>query len=129
MKRVLLIDQDPSAMLRLGLRCLEREVGVVMAENLCEGVRALLQGPVSLIAVDAALLRLTPREHATLFERVAPGVPVLVVFRPDAPLELRVAYEVLGFTTLTRPLAAEDLMEKVPPAAADLMEKAPAAAK
>jgi hypothetical protein len=40
-----------------------------------------------------------------------------------------VAYEVLGFTTLTRPLAAEDLMEKVPPAAADLMEKAPAAAK
>jgi DNA-binding NtrC family response regulator len=128
MKRVLLIDQDPGAMLRLGLRCLEREVGVVMAENLCEGVRALLQGPVSLIAVDAALLRLTPREHATLFERVAPGVPVLVVFRPDAPLELRVAYEVLGFTTLTRPLAAEDLMEKAA-AAEDPMEKAPAAAK
>jgi hypothetical protein len=55
-------------------------------------------------------------------------VPVLVVFRPDAPLELRVAYEVLGFTTLTRPLAAEDLMEKAA-AAEDPMEKAPAAAK
>jgi hypothetical protein len=78
----------------------------------CEAVRALLQAPVSLIAVDAALLRLTPREHATLFERVAPGVPVAVVFRPEASLELRVAYEVLGFKTLTRPLAAEDLLEK-----------------
>ena len=112
MKRVLLIDRDPSVMQRVGLKCLEREVGVVMAENLCEGVRALLQASVSLIVVDAALLRLTPREHATLFERVAPDVPVLVVFRPDAPLETRVAYEVLGFKTLTRPLAVEDLLDK-----------------
>jgi DNA-binding response OmpR family regulator len=114
MKRVLLIDQDPGAMQRVGLRYLEREIGVMMAENLCEGVRALLQAPVSLIVVDAALLRLTPREHATLFERVAPGVPVLVLFRSDAPLEMRVAYEVLGFKTLTRPLAVDDLIEKTP---------------
>ncbi len=112
MKRVLLIDQDPNVMQRVGLQCLERGVGVVMAENLCEGVRALLQSSVSLIVVDAALLRLTPREHATLFERVAPDVPALVVFRPDASLETRVAYEVLGFKTLTRPLALEDLLEK-----------------
>ena len=69
MKRVLLVDQDPNVMQRVGLQCLERGVGVVMAENLCEGVRALLQSSVSLIVVDAALLRLTPREHATLFER------------------------------------------------------------
>jgi DNA-binding response OmpR family regulator len=113
MKRMLLIDQDASVMQRVGLRCLERGVGVVMAENLCEGVRAMLQESVSLIVVDAALLRLTPREHATLFERVAPQVPVVVVFRPDAPLEAKVAYEVLGFTTLTRPLAVEDLLTKV----------------
>ena len=112
MKRILLIDQNPSLMQRLGLECLERGVGVVMAENLCEGVRVLLQVSVSLIAVDAALLRLTAREHATLFDRVAPDVPVAVVFRPDAPLESRVAYEVLGFKTLTRPLAAEDLLDK-----------------
>jgi DNA-binding NtrC family response regulator len=112
MKRILLIDRDASVMQRVGLQCLEREVGVVMAENLCEGVRALLQESVSLIVADAALLRLTPREHATLFERVAPQVPVAVVFRPDAALEARVAYEVLGFKTLTRPLAVEDLLEK-----------------
>ena len=83
-----------------------------MADNLCEGVRALLQTSVSLIVVDAALLRLTPREHLTLFERVAPEVPVIVVFRADVPLETRVAYEVLGFKTLTRPLIAEDVLEK-----------------
>jgi DNA-binding response OmpR family regulator len=112
MKRILLIDQDQSLMQRLGLQCLERGVGVVMAENLCDGVRALLHGAVSLIAVDAGLLRLTPREHATLFERVAPDVPVLVAFRPDAPLEARVTCEVLGFRTATRPLAVEDLIEK-----------------
>jgi len=112
MKRVLLIDQDRGAMQRLGLSCLERGVGVAMAENLCEGVRALLEAPVSFIAAEAALLRLTPREHAALFDRVAPGVPVLVVFRPEAPLDIRVAYEVLGFKTLTRPLSAEDLIEK-----------------
>ena len=103
MKRILLIDQDPSAMQRVGLRCLERGVGVVMAENLCQGVRVLLQTPVSLIAVDAALLRLTPREHATLFDRVAPAVPVLVVLRPHDTLETRVAYEVLGFRTTRAP--------------------------
>src|SRR5262245_38836136 len=112
MRRVLLIDQDPGAMQRVGLACLERGVGVVMAENLCEGVRALLEASVSAIAVDAALLRLTPREHATLFDRVAPRVPVLVMFRAEASLEARVAYEVLGFRTTTRPLSIEDLLEK-----------------
>ena len=90
-----------------------------MADNLCEGVRALLQTSVSLIVADAALLRLTPREHVTLFERVAPGVPVVVVFRPDAALETRVAYEVLGFRTLSRPLTAEDILEKASGAGSD----------
>ena len=113
MKRVLLIDQDATVMQRVGLQCLERGVGVVLADNLCEGVRALLQARVSLIVVDAGLLRLTPREHATLFDRVAPDVPVVVVFRPEAALETRVAYEVLGFKALTRPLVTEDVLEKV----------------
>jgi DNA-binding response OmpR family regulator len=112
MTRVLLIDQDAALMQRIGLHCLERGVGVMMAENLCEGVRAILSAHVSLIVVDAALLRLTPREHATLFERVAPSVPVTVVFRPEVALETKVAYEVLGFKTLTRPLTAEDVLDK-----------------
>jgi DNA-binding NtrC family response regulator len=112
MKRVLLMDPDAAVMQQVGLHCLEREVGVVMADNLCEGVRALLRASVSLIVVDAALLRLTPKEHATLFERVAPAVPVVVTFRSDVPLETRVAYEVLGFRTLTKPMTSEDILDK-----------------
>ncbi len=114
MDRVLMIDEDRAAMQQLGLACLEKGVAVAMAETVCEGVRALLSTAVSLIVVDAAQLRLTPREHATLFERVAPGVPVAVVVRASAPLDARVAYELSGFRVLSRPVAVEDLVEKVP---------------
>ena len=112
MDLVLVIDQDRTAMQTLGLACLERGAGVAMAETLCEGVRVLLLRPVSLIVVDVALLRLTPPEHATLFERVAPGVPVIVVVHPDTPLETRVGFELLGLQILTRPVVVEDLIEK-----------------
>ena len=108
----LVIDQDRAAMQTLGLACLERGVGVAIAETLCEGVRVLLARTVSLIVVDVALLRLSPPEHATLFERVAPGVPVIVAAQPDTPLETRVGFELQGFHVLSRPLAVEDLVEK-----------------
>ena len=111
--KFLVIDQDRGAMQRLGLACLDRGAGILIAENVSEGVRALLREGVSLIAVDAALLRLTPREHLTLFERVAPGVPVVVVVRPGTPLESRVTFELAGFRVLTRPITAEDLLDKL----------------
>ena len=111
--KFLVIDQDRGAMQKLGLACLERGAGVIIAENVCEGVRALLREVVSLIVVDAALLRLTAWEHATLFERVAPGVPVAVVVRPDSPLEARVGFDLAGFRVLTRPVTPEELLEKL----------------
>ena len=111
--KFLVIDQDRGATERLGLACLERGAGIVIAENVCEGVRALLREVVSMVVVDAALLRLTAREQATLFERVAPAVPVVVVVRPDTPLEARVGFELAGFRVLTRPISAEDLLEKL----------------
>ena len=120
MNRFLVIDQDRAAMQQLGLACLEKGLGVAMAETLCEGVRLLLSTHVSLIVVDAAQLRLTAREHATLFERVAPGVSVVVVVRADAPLDARVAFELSGFRVLTRPVAVEDLVEKSAPPALEL---------
>jgi DNA-binding response OmpR family regulator len=119
MDPVLVIDQDRAAMQDLGLGCLAQGVGVALAENLCEGVRVLLSATVSIIAVDAALLRLTPREHATLFERVAPGVPVVVIVRPDAALDTRVAFELAGFRVLPRPVDARDLIEKTAALAQD----------
>jgi DNA-binding response OmpR family regulator len=112
MNRVLLIDQDRATREQLGLACLGHDVGVALAENLCEGVRVLLSLPVSLIVVEAGALRLTTREHATLFERVAPGVPVVVTVAAEASLESRVALELAGFRVLTRPVTAEDLLEK-----------------
>jgi CheY-like chemotaxis protein len=112
MKRVLLIHQDRVTRERLGLDCLGRDVGVALAESLGEGVRVLLSLPVSLIVVDAGVLRLTTREHAVLFERVAPGVPVVVTVAAEAPLETRVALELAGFRVVTRPVTVEDLLAK-----------------
>jgi DNA-binding response OmpR family regulator len=112
MNRVLVIDQDRATREQLGLACLGRDVGVALAENLCEGVRVLLTLPVSLVVVDAAALRFSVREQAMLFERVAPGVPVLVTVPSDASLEARVALELAGFRVLTRPVTVEDLLEK-----------------
>ena len=117
MTRLLVIDEDRSARETLGLACLARDVAVTLAENLCDGVRVLLSAPVTLVVVDAGALRLTPREHATLFERVAPGVPVIVSVRPEMPLDARVALELAGFRVLASPVAVEDLLKKV--AAAD----------
>ena len=112
MNRVLLIHQDRATRERLGLDCLGRDVGVALAESLGEGVRVLLSLPVSLIVVDAGVLRLTTREHAVLFERVAPGVPVVVTVAADTPLETRVALELSGFGVVTRPVTIEDLLAK-----------------
>jgi DNA-binding response OmpR family regulator len=112
MTRVLVIDPDRATRERLGLACLGRDVAVALAENLCEGVRMLLSLPVSLVVVDAGALRLSVREHVTLFERVAPGVPVVVTVPADAPLEGRVGLELAGFRVLTKPVAAEDLLAK-----------------
>ena len=120
MTRFLMIDGDRAATQALGLACLAEGVGVVMAENLCEGVRALLGTSVSLVVVDAAELRLGPREHATLFERVAPGVDVVAVVPADASLDARVAYELAGFRVLSRPAAVEDLLDKAAAPAAEL---------
>lgn len=114
MERILVIDQDRAAVQQLGLECLERGAGVVVAETLCEAVRALLATSVSIVLADAGLLRLTPRESATLFDRVAPGAEVVVAFRADAGLEARVAHEVAGFRTLTWPVSAAELLAKRP---------------
>jgi DNA-binding response OmpR family regulator len=112
MNRVMVIDQDRATRELLGLACLGHDVGVALAENLCEGVRLLLTVPVSLIVVDAAALRLSVREHVTLFERVAPGVPVVVTVNPEMPVENRVALELAGFRVLTKPVTVEELLEK-----------------
>lgn len=116
MGRLLVIDHDRLTAQRLGLACLDRAVGVAIADKVCDGVRALLAMPVSLIVVDAAALRLTPREHATLFHRVAPGVPVVVSAGPQTPLDFWAACEEVGFRVRPRPVAVDDLLDAIVPA-------------
>ncbi len=50
MNRVLVIDQDSTTTTRtLGLACLQRGIGVALADNVCEGVRVLLETVVDLV--------------------------------------------------------------------------------
>jgi DNA-binding response OmpR family regulator len=112
MNRILVIDQDRAAMEKLGLACLDQGIGVAMADNVCEGVRILLADAISLVLVDGAQLRLGARESATLFERVAPGVPVVVMLRADTELGRIVALELAGFRVVTKPVAVPDLLVK-----------------
>jgi DNA-binding response OmpR family regulator len=117
MNRILVIDQDRGAMEKLGLACLEQGIGVAMADNVCEGVRVLLSDAISLVLVEGAELRFGPRESATLFERVAPGVPVVVMVRPELDLGRIVALELAGFRVITKPVAVADLLAKAAVAA------------
>ena len=117
MNRILVIDQDRVAMEKLGLACLEQGIGVAMADNVCEGVRVLLADVISLVLVEGSELRFGPRESATLFERVAPGVPVVVMVRPELDLNRIVALELAGFRVITKPVAVADLLAKVAVAA------------
>ncbi len=111
MIRILLIGQDRATASRIGLQCLERGIGVVVAENVCEGVRALATTPVSLIVADLGCLRLGFRDQAMLFDRVAPGVGVAVTIAAETPLEARVALELAGFQVVSAPLTADDLLK------------------
>ena len=113
MNRILVIDRDRAAMEKVGLACLDLGIGVAMADNVCEGVRVLLGESISLVLVDAAELRFGPRESATLFERVAPEVPVAVMVRPEADLNRVVALELAGFRVVTKPVMVSDLVAKL----------------
>ncbi len=113
MNRILVIDQDRAAMEKLGLVCLQQGLGITMADNVCEGVRILLADNVSMVLVDAIELRFGARESAKLFERVAPGVPVVVMIRPEIDLARKVALELAGFRVITKPVVIADLFAKM----------------
>jgi DNA-binding response OmpR family regulator len=109
---ILLIDHDRPFAQCVGLACLERGIAVRIAENVCEGIRFLVDSPVAAVLVDAGLLRLPAVAQARLFEAVAPGVPVLVLVSEEVPLPERVRYQGLGFQVLSKAFPVEDLVRK-----------------
>jgi DNA-binding response OmpR family regulator len=113
MNRILVIDQDRTAMEKIGLACLEQNIAVAMADNVCEGVRVLLGDQISLVLVDGAELRFGARESATLFARVAPNIPVVVMVRPEMDLSRIVLLELAGFKVVTKPVIVADLVAKL----------------
>lgn len=117
MNRVLLIDRDPDFTRTVGMACLRAGIAVRMAENLCEGVRCMLDAPVSAVLIEAGLLRLGGPEQIRLFDLVAPGVPVVVTLAEGAPTEERVRLELQGFTVVARPFEIAEVLAKIEPVA------------
>jgi DNA-binding response OmpR family regulator len=113
MIRVLTIDGDRSRAQALAMECLDHGVAVRMAETLCEGVRYLLDAPVSLVLAEAGMLRMAGPDRARLFELVAPGVPVVLTVDAGTRVEELVDLELQGFHVVSRPFALRDLLAKV----------------
>jgi len=111
LKTVLIIDQDRQSAHQLALAFLDRGIGAALVETVSEGVRVLLTETVSLVVVDPSLLRLTLREQALLFDRVAPGVPVVIAAPATASLEARTSWELAGFTVVVRPVVVDELLK------------------
>ena len=113
MIRLLTIDGDRKRAQALAMECLEHRVAVRMAETVCEGVRYLMDAPVSVVLADAGLLRMAKGDQARLFEAVAPGVPVILAVDAGARVEDLVDLELRGFRVVSRPFALRDLLAKV----------------
>jgi len=113
MIRVLTIDGNRARAQALAMECLEHGVPVRIAETLCEGVRYLLDAPVSLVLAEAGMLRMAGPDHARVFDAVAPGVPVILTVDADARVEDLVDLELQGFHVASRPFALRDLLAKV----------------
>jgi len=113
MIRLLTIDGDRKRAQALAMECLEQGVAVRIAETLCEGVRYLLDAPVSLVLAEARILRMAKGEQPRLFESVAPGVPVILTVDAGAKVEDMVDLELRGFRVMSRPFTLGDLLAKV----------------
>lgn len=120
MNRILLIDRDRTLGASLGMACLERGIAIRMAETFCEGVRYLMDAPVTAVLLDGAALRTAGAERGRIFELAAPGVPVVVVVDRGTPVEEQVKFELQGFRVLVKPFAPEEVLDKI-----EWAEKAP----
>jgi DNA-binding response OmpR family regulator len=83
-----------------------------MADTFCEGVRHLLETPVSLIILSSGLVHLPGVELARLFDTVAPGVPVVVRVEAGQGMDEQVGFELHGFRVVREPFDVFDLVAK-----------------
>ena len=112
MTRVLLIDENRTLTESVGMQCFEQGIAVRMADTFCEGVRHLLETPVSLILLSSAVVHLPGAELARLFDTVAPGVPVVVRVEASQGIDEQVRFELHGFRAVREPFDVLDLVAK-----------------
>ena len=112
MTRVLMIDENRTLTESVGMRCFEQGISVRMSDTFCEGVRLLLETPVSLIILSSALVHLPGAELARLFDTVAPGVPVVVRVEAGQGMDEQVRFELHGFRAVREPFDVLDLVAK-----------------
>lgn len=112
MTRVLMIDENRKLTESVGRQCLEQGIAIRMADTLCEGVRQLLETPVSLVLVHSGLAHLPGAELAKLFDTVVPGVPVVVRVETGQGMDEQVGFELHGFRVVREPFDVLDLLVK-----------------
>ena len=120
MTRVLMIDRDRDLVHSVAMACLDLGIAIRMAETLCEGVRYMLEGPVSVVVVESNLMRLSTSDQIRLFDAVAPGVPVVVLVGPAPDVEEVVTLELQGFQVVPKPFELRDILAKIVPAGRSL---------
>jgi DNA-binding response OmpR family regulator len=112
MTRVLMIDENRKLTESVGMQCFDHGIAVRMADTFCEGVRHLLETPVSLIILSFGLVHLPGAELARLFDTVAPGVPVMVRVEAGQGMDVQVRFELHGFSIVREPFDVLDLVAK-----------------
>ena len=112
MTRVLMIDENRRLTQSVGMQCVARGIAVRMGDTFCEGVRHLLETPVSLIILSSGLVHIPEAELVLLFDTVAPGVPVVIRVRAGQDMDEQVRFELHGFRVVREPFDVLDLVAK-----------------
>jgi DNA-binding response OmpR family regulator len=113
MTRVLLIESDRALAQALAIDCVDLGIAVRLAETLCDGVRVMMDSPVSLVLIDAALMRLPASDQLRLFDAVAPGVPVVVLADDRASTEDVSKLRTQGFQVVAWPVDVLELFATI----------------
>jgi DNA-binding response OmpR family regulator len=112
MTRVLMIDGNHLLTAAVGMQCFEQGIAVRMASDFCDGLRQILDTPVSLVIVSSSLVHLSGAELAKLFDTIAPGVPVVIRVEAGQTMDEQVRFELHGFRVVREPFDVLDLMVK-----------------
>jgi len=112
MTRILMIDTNQALAEAVGSQCLKQGIAIRFADNLCEGLRQLLDTPVSLVLLEAARMQPSNVDPVRLFQAVIPGVPVVIRLDAEGAMDEQVRYELHGFRVVREPFDVLELLAK-----------------